>query len=308
MIPAQFDVQDVGYRYGAAVALADISFEVRKGEIFGLLGPNGAGKTTLLSILSGLRAATSGRVFVEGEELLPHRRALKRKLGLVPQELALYPELTAAENLRFFGALYRLPTAELERRVRTILDMIGLTERADHRASTFSGGMQRRLNLGIALVHEPSVLLLDEPTAGVDPQSRNHLFEGIRRLNSEGMTILYTSHYMEEVQALCDRIGILDHGRMIACDTLPQLLGRLPSQIRFRVAQPPTNWNGLETAGTKLTHAPDASCLECHDPATTLVHLTTWCGERSLRLTRLESETPTLEKVFLHLTGDTLRD
>ncbi|MEI7686869.1 MAG: ATP-binding cassette domain-containing protein, partial [Planctomycetota bacterium] len=205
-------------------------------------------------------------------------------------------------------ALYRLPTAELERRVRTILDMIGLTERADHRASTFSGGMQRRLNLGIALVHEPSVLLLDEPTAGVDPQSRNHLFEGIRRLNSEGMTILYTSHYMEEVQALCDRIGILDHGRMIACDTLPHLLGRLPSQIRFRVAQPPANWNGLETAGTKLTHAPDASCLECHDPATTLVHLTTWCGERSLRLTRLESETPTLEKVFLHLTGDTLRD
>jgi len=304
MTPPQFNVQNVGYRYGAAVALAEISFQVRKGEIFGLLGPNGAGKTTLLSILSGLRAPTTGRVFVDGGELDPRRGELKRKLGLVPQELALYSELTAAENLRFFGDLYRLPAELRETRVRMILDMIGLTERADHRARTFSGGMQRRLNLGIALVHEPSVLLLDEPTAGVDPQSRNHLFEGIRRLNAEGMTILYTSHYMEEVQALCDRIAILDHGRLIACDTLPNLLARLPSAIRFRVATLPASWDGL----VGFAADGDMFCLKCDDPAPALIRLISWCGERGIQLTSIETVTPTLENVFLHLTGNTLRD
>src|SRR6476620_2951261 len=229
MTACLLDVRAIGHVYGTMTALADVSFQVHEGEIFGLLGPNGAGKTTLLSILAGLRAPTSGVVTLSGQALKPRQRQLKRRIGLVPQELALYPELTAAENLRFFGELYRLPGPTVERRVTEILDMIGLSERAEQRAATFSGGMQRRLNLGIALVHEPSILLLDEPTAGVDPQSRNHLFEGVRRLNAAGRTIIYTSHYMEEVQALCHRIGIIDHGRLIACDTLAHLLARLPS-------------------------------------------------------------------------------
>ena len=225
----------------------------------------------------------------------------------MPQELALYPELTAAENLRFFGELYRIPGAELERRISTILETIGLTDRAGQRVVTFSGGMQRRLNLGISLIHNPTILLLDEPTTGVDPQSRNHLFEGVRRLNAEGMTIIYTSHYMEEVQALCPRIGIIDHGRLIACDTLTQLLSRLPSSIRFRVAGNVVDWDGLGDGGF-LTHDGDLHRLECRDAAEALLRLTTWCGERGLRLTSLETETPNLERVFLHMTGNTLRD
>jgi ABC-2 type transport system ATP-binding protein len=308
MTAAQIDVQKVGYDYGTTTALADVSFDVRPGEIFGLLGPNGAGKTTLLSILAGLRAPSTGAVWIDGAVLRPRRRDVKRRIGLVPQELALYPELTAAENLRFFGELYRLSPAILEDRVATILQTIGLSERAQQRVATFSGGMQRRLNLGIALVHEPTILLLDEPTAGVDPQSRNHLFEGVRRLNAAGMTILYTSHYMEEVQALCHRIGIIDHGRLIACDTLPNLLARLPSTIRFRVADPPPHWDALADNGTTLALEQDGCRLECRDAVATLLRLTTWCGERGLRLTSLETDTPNLEKVFLHLTGNTLRD
>jgi ABC-2 type transport system ATP-binding protein len=305
---ARIDVQKVGYAYGAKEALADVSFYVSAGEIFGLLGPNGAGKTTLLSILSGLRAPSTGAVKIDGAVLRPRQNDLKRRIGLVPQELALYPELTATENLRFFGDLYRLPRETLERRVATVLDTIGLSERADERVSKFSGGMQRRLNLGIALVHEPTILLLDEPTAGVDPQSRNHLFEGIRRLHASGMTIIYTSHYMEEVEALCQRIGIIDHGRLIACDTLAKLRSRLPSTIRFRLVEPPPNWEGLIDGMSTLAHDGDGCRLECRDAAAALLRLTTWCGERGLRLTSLETETPNLERVFLHLTGNTLRD
>jgi ABC-2 type transport system ATP-binding protein len=310
MTAVHLDVRNVGYTYGARpprTALAGVSFEVNRGEIFGLLGPNGAGKTTLLSILSGLREASAGNVLLDGEPLHPRRGDLKRRLGLVPQELALYPELTAAENLRFFGELYRLPSADLDARVATILETIGLTERAHERASSFSGGMQRRLNLGIALVHNPAILLLDEPTAGVDPQSRNHLFEGVRSLHRSGKTILYTSHYMEEVEALCDRIGIIDHGKLIACDTLANLLSLLPSRIRFRLLEPPTTWDGLSCDDLVL-HLGDPHSIESRNPAAALVRLTSWCADRGLRFATLETETPNLERVFLHLTGNTLRD
>src|SRR5579864_4619572 len=223
------DVRDVHKRYGSLVALDRVSFQIAEGEMFGLLGPNGAGKTTLLSIISGLLQPTSGTVRV----LAPDPR---RAIGIVPQELALYLELSARENLRFFGELYGLRGTELSRRVDEVLAAVGLTDRADGRADRFSGGMKRRLNLGVALVHHPRLLLLDEPTVGVDPQSRNHIFEEIRRLNGHGMTLVYTSHYMEEVQALCGRIGIMDRGRLAACDTLPRLLHLLPGTIRFRVA------------------------------------------------------------------------
>ncbi len=221
------EVIDVHKRYGATMALDRISFKVEEGEMFGLLGPNGAGKTTLLSIVSCLLAPTSGESRILGRRVVPSDRELRRQIGMVHQELALYGQLTARENLAFFGELYGLNGSRLQQRIEEVLASIGLEERADRRVDTFSGGMKRRLNLGVGLVHQPRLLLLDEPTTGVDPQSRNHIFEEIRRIHAAGVTVVYTSHYMEEVQALCPRIGIIDHGKLIACDTLPALLQHL---------------------------------------------------------------------------------
>src|SRR5439155_3540405 len=210
-------------KYGEREALGSISFQVQEGEMFGLLGPNGAGKTTLLSIISFLQVPTSGEVRLFGKPIRPNDLSLRPLIGVVPQDLAIYETLTARENLHFFGELYGLGGAKLRGRVKEVLDAIGLSDRADDRVQTFSGGMKRRLNFGAALVHGPRLLLLDEPTVGVDPQSRNHIFEGVKRLNAAGTTVIYTSHYMEEVQALCTRVGIMDRGRLIACDTLSGL-------------------------------------------------------------------------------------
>jgi ABC-2 type transport system ATP-binding protein len=304
-------VENLEKRFGTTIALGGVSFQVNEGEIFGLLGPNGAGKTTLLSIVSGLLEATAGRVQLLGQTFDRGPRELRRTLGIVPQELAIYGELTARENLTFFGELYGLPRRELTERVAEILKAIGLEDRADHRASTFSGGMKRRLNFGAALVHRPRLLLLDEPTTGVDPQSRNHLFEEIRRLNAGGLTIVYTSHYMEEVQALCPRIGIIDHGKLIACDTLTNLLQKLPGLIRFRVPQPtPALRERLQQLdGVKLSEVDGQPLeLECRDVKTALVQLVGILNEVQVELTSLEMQEPNLERVFLHLTGRALRD
>src|SRR5262245_30705863 len=232
------EVHDLHKRYGATVALNGASFHVAEGELFGLLGPNGAGKTTLLSILSCLLTADGGEVRLHGKPLHLNDREARRVLGIVPQELAVYNDLTARENLLFLGELYGLSGASLRKKADDVLAIIGLADRADHRTSTFSGGMKRRLNLGASLVHSPRLLLLDEPTVGVDPQSRNLIFEEVRRLNAAGVTVVYTSHYMEEVQALCTRIGIVDSGRVVACDTVPNLLRLKEGSVRFRVTNP----------------------------------------------------------------------
>jgi len=308
---AALEVRDLVKRYDASVALQGVSFQVAEGEMFGLLGPNGAGKTTLLSILSSLLNATSGIVQIFGHTVHPSDRALRRLVGIVPQELAIYGELTARENLRFFGELFGVRGPELRRRVDEVLAAIGLDDRADRRVDTFSGGMKRRLNLGAALVHQPRLLLLDEPTAGVDPQSRNHIFEEVRRLNSAGVTVVYTSHYMEEVQSLCTRIGIMDQGRLIACDTLPALLQQLEGLIRFRVPRvPPALRERVETLPDVKFIERDGSMLEleCRDVKATLLRLLPLLNELHLELTSLETEEPNLERVFLHLTGRALRD
>jgi ABC-2 type transport system ATP-binding protein len=309
-------VRDLRKSFGDTRALDGVSFEVAAGEIFGLLGPNGAGKTTLLSIVATLREADGGVVRIAGKPLGASDLDLRRRIGIVPQELALYGELTAAENLRFFGELYGLRGAGFEQHVAGILGAVGLDDRANQRVSTFSGGMQRRLNLGAALVQQPQLLLLDEPTAGVDPQSRNRLFEEIRRLHQGGMTIVYTSHYMEEVQALCSRIGIIDHGKLIACDTLPNLLQRLPARIRFRAAPVHAELRGqLERLDGARFRAVDPGVvdaatweLECVNVPQTLTRLLAACQQQGAELTHLETEEPNLEKVFLHLTGRALRD
>jgi ABC-2 type transport system ATP-binding protein len=238
-------------------------------------------------------------------------RELRRQIGIVPQELALYGELTARENLAFFGELYGLFGAELRQCVEEVLAAIGLEDRADHRTDTFSGGMKRRLNLGAALVHHPRLIFLDEPTTGVDPQSRNHIFEEVRRINAAGVTVVYTSHYMEEVQALCTRIGIMDHGRLIACDTLPALLQQLEGLIRFHVPQV------TEILRQRIEELPDVKLserdggvleVECRDVQGNLLKLLPLLNELQMELLSLEIEEPNLERVFLHLTGRGLRD
>lgn len=305
------EVRNLGKVYGANLALAGISFKVGTGEMFGFLGPNGAGKTTLLSIVSGLLEPSTGQVFLADREFHRSDRNLRRLIGIVPQELAIYNELTARENLRFFGQLYGLNGVELENRVTRILEAIGLADRADERAGVFSGGMKRRLNLGASLVHEPKILLLDEPTTGVDPQSRNHIFEEVRRLNSAGMTIVYTSHYMEEVQALCPRIGIIDHGKLIACDTLSNLLAQLPSRLRFSARNVSMRLlTRLQTLDAIRISTPSLEGIEieCNDVKRTLMQLVPILNEERVEMTSLETEEPNLERVFLHLTGRALRD
>jgi ABC-2 type transport system ATP-binding protein len=305
------EVHDLSKRYGSTVALDGISFEVAEGEIFGLLGPNGAGKTTLLSILSCLLEPSAGEARLSGHSLLSRARDLRHQIGIVPQELALYGELTARENLRFFGQLYGLGGSSLRQRLDEVLAAVGLEDRADQRVDTFSGGMKRRLNLGAALVHEPRLLLLDEPTTGVDPQSRNHIFEEVRRLNRAGVTVVYTSHYMEEVQALCARIGIIDHGRLIACDTLSGLLQRMEGLIRICVPQvtPGLRERIKKLPSVRLGEQNGQRLeMECRDVNRTLLQLVALLHELQLELTSLETEQPNLERVFLHLTGHALRD
>jgi ABC-2 type transport system ATP-binding protein len=308
---AFLEVSDLSKRYGKTVALEHVSLEVNQGEIFGLLGPNGAGKTTLMSIVSCLLEPTAGQVRLQGRHVQRSDTDLRRVIGIVPQELAIYGELTARENLRFFGELYDLHGSELDRQVEAILKAIGLHDRAEHRADTFSGGMKRRLNLGAALVHRPRLLLLDEPTTGVDPQSRNHVFEEVRRLNAQGVTVVYTSHYMEEVQALCTRVGIIDHGRLIACDTLAGLLAKLDGVICIRV---PLVTGALrerlkQLPGVRLSERDEQSLeLSCRDVKKALLEVVAVLNELQVELTNLEIQEPNLERVFLHLTGRALRD
>ncbi len=336
------EVTDVRKRYGAVVALDGVSLAVEAGEVFGLLGPNGAGKTTLLSIAAGLARADGGTVKLFGKPFTRDDRDLRRLVGIGTQDLSIYPDLTARENLRFFGKLYGFRGNELDSRVNQVLSAVGLTDRANDRAGTFSGGMKRRLNLAAAVVHGPKLLFLDEPTAGVDPQSRNHIFEQVKALNAAGMTIIYTSHYMEEVQALCPRIAILDGGKLRACDTLPNLLKRLDATVRVTVANAPGDFAerlatipGVKSAneeplpptpspkkggGAELPPALSPSPLGggvgegsvfeliVDDAGPVLAKVASACAAAGADLISATTTEPTLERVFLHLTGRALRD
>lgn len=239
-------LQGAGKDYGPRVAVAALDLEVAPGELLGLLGPNGAGKTTTIAMACGVLAPSRGRISIAGIDLQASPRAAKRKLGYVPQELALYNELSATQNLRYFGALYGLGGATLDHRIAWALDLVRLADRASDRVKEFSGGMQRRLNLAASLLHQPELLIVDEPTAGVDPQSRAHLFETLRALHAEGMAIVYTTHYLEEVEQLCQRVAILDHGKLIAVGTPGELTRAHAGNGRARIS-------GLETAFLALT-------------------------------------------------------
>jgi len=219
-------VRGLGKDYGERTAVHAIDLAVARGECLGLLGPNGAGKTTTISMICGVVTRTRGSVSIGGHDLASAPFAAKAKLGLVPQDLAIYEELTAIQNLDYFGALYGLSGAALAKRIGWALEVVGLSDRAREPAKRFSGGMKRRLNLAAGLLHEPALLILDEPTVGVDPQSRNHIFETVKRLHANGTAVIYTSHYMEEVEALCDRVAIIDHGKIVADGTIAELIAK----------------------------------------------------------------------------------
>lgn len=290
--------QNLRKSFGAIPAVQGLSLEVLPGETMGLLGPNGAGKSTSIQIMTGLLRPDSGEVEVAGGD--PHDPSVRRRLGVAPQALSLYEELTAVENLSFFGSLYNLAGNQLRDRVSWALEFSGLQDRAKHRVSTFSGGMKRRLNLAIAMIHEPQVLFLDEPTVGVDPQSRNHIFESISQLRSSGLTILYTTHYMEEARRLCDRVAIVDHGKLLALDTVPALIAAHggESQIQAEVAEWPAKLRQQATVEDGILRASSAKPLE---------EIASWTAAGA-KFQTLQINSPDLESVFLSLTGRSLRD
>jgi ABC-2 type transport system ATP-binding protein len=309
MADAILAAKDLRKNYDGTAALDGVSLELRRGELFGLLGPNGAGKTTLLSILAGLLDADGGEVLLDGRRFTRNDRSLRRRVGLGTQDLAVYPELTARENLLFFGRLYEIEYHRLEKRVNDLLAAVGLSDRADARAGTFSGGMKRRLNLAVAVVHEPEILFLDEPTTGVDPQSRNHIFELVKQLNAAGTTIVYTSHYMEEVQSLCPRLAILDAGQVKACSTLTELLKKMPSEIIVEgldpnLTEPLTRLEGLlDIAGDG-----SATIVKAINIAPFMLAIAEICRAHNVMPKAIHVNEPTLERVFLKLTGRALRD
>ena len=304
---------DLSKSFGEIQAVKDVSLQIARGEVFGLLGPNGAGKTTTISMLTGLLEPTSGSIIVDGMDVEKHTTEVKAKLGLVPQELALYPTLSARQNLLFFGRIYGLKGKELNRRVDEVLEMIGLTERANDAIEDYSGGMKRRVNIGAGLLHKPDVLFLDEPTVGVDPQSRNAIFESVEALNRGGMSVIYTTHYMEEAQRLCHRVAIVDTGELIALDTPTALIRSLgggiiviglaegyPEEIVDQVAQLPTVKAATRTDGELK--------VETHRLQEALMGVLDITNNLDIRITSLELLEPNLESVFLHLTGKKLRE
>ncbi len=300
-------------RYAERVAVDSISLSVREGEIFGLLGPNGAGKTTTLSILSALLAPDEGQVTIGGHDLAREANRIKPLIGFVPQELALFPTLSAWDNLAFFGRIYRLSGPTLKERITAVLDLVGLSERAGDAVKTFSGGMKRRLNIAVGLIHQPRVLFLDEPTVGVDPQSRNFIFEHVESLKAAGMTILYTTHYMEEAERLCDRVAIMDQGRILALDTTKALIGLLGGGVIY-AGLPPDAMETMLPAIQALPHARAVSLedgrmkIETGDARLALLELIEQCNTHDVPILFLEVLQPNLESVFLHLTGKRLRD
>jgi ABC-2 type transport system ATP-binding protein len=309
--PPALRVQGLHKRYGKIEAVAGISFEIGEGEVFGLLGPNGAGKTTTISVVATQLRPSAGDAMVFGHSVRRDVSAVRSVIGVVPQEIALYPTLTAAENIRFFGRMYRVAKAELEERIDALLRLVGLDGRRDDYVATFSGGMKRRLNMAVSLVHRPRLVLLDEPTAGVDPHSREHIFQIVRGLRDEGTAIVYTTHYMEEAERLCDRLGIMDEGKIIAMGTLDELINQLGCAeiIQLRGLPPLADLSRLQNAAGVCR-------VETHDGVTRVFVTSSaralaplqqaigrYADQVSVEITPLS-----LEALFLRLTGKELRD
>lgn len=299
--------------FGKLVAVDEVGFHIAPGETYGLLGPNGAGKTTTISIIAGLLERDAGEVTVAGEPMTTHSVRAKSALGYVPQDLAIYPDLSGRENLMFFARLYGMPTAEARRRSEEVLALTGLTDRAGDQTKQYSGGMKRRLNIGIGLLHRPRLLILDEPTVGVDPQSRNAILESVEGLSGAGMAVLYTTHYMEEAERLCDRIGIIDHGKLIAEGTRAELVSMVGEGDQVRLAATgnlASAADGLAARSwVRQARALDGSIDLVVDKARSeLPAILTDVAAAGATVRSVEVTEPDLEAVFLHLTGRALRD
>jgi ABC-2 type transport system ATP-binding protein len=313
MMQKAIQVQNLRKCFGEFVAVKKGNFEVQQGEIFSLLGPNGAGKSTTISMLSCLLQPSGGEAFVMGHSVVSEAQAVKASIGVVPQEIALYPDLSARENLDFWGRMYGLRGSALSKRVDEVLEIIGLTDRQKDRVDKFSGGMKRRVNIGAALLHKPAVIIMDEPTVGIDPQSRRHILDNVKELNSQGMTVLYTTHYMEEAQELSDHIAIMDQGEVIACGTHAELvrmvgeLDRIDVTINAESERVIPDWRA--TAGVHKVSAEDGHLtILAEDSNLVLPHLFESATVAKVRITSVEIQEPNLEAVFLHLTGKALRD
>lgn len=299
--------------YGDRVAVDGVGFSIAAGETYGLLGPNGAGKTTTISMVCGLLSRDAGRVTLNGRELDTGTVEVKAAVGFVPQEIAIYPDLTARENLRFFGKLYDLSGTDLDERIERVITTIGLADRGDERTDAFSGGMKRRLNIGLGMLNDPALLVLDEPTVGVDLQSRNAILDSVEALASQGMAVLYTTHYMEEAERLCDRVGILDDGALKAEGTRRELIALVGEHDRLRIdargdlAAAAAAAQAVPGVGAAVSMDGGLDVL-ARDVRASLAEIVRAIDATGAGITSMEVHEPNLEAVFLHLTGKALRD
>lgn len=305
------EIKKISKEYGDMIAVNDIDLEVNKGEIFGILGPNGAGKSTLIGMICGLIKRTSGEIIYEEKET--KTRKFKENIGIVPQDFALYWDLTAEENIEFFCSLYGFRGADLKRRVNKVLDFVGLTDVRKKRASEFSGGMKRRLNIGCAIAHSPKLIIMDEPTVGIDPQSRNHILKSVLKLRDEGATVIYTSHYMQEVDDICDRIAIVDKGNIIAEGTSEELKNLIGDKRVFNITvkEKIDNFEDklLEITGIeKVAYSENQYKISTIKNANLLTKIIETTLSLGGKIVNVENSEPTLENVFLALTGKKLRD
>jgi ABC-2 type transport system ATP-binding protein len=305
-------VANLKKKLGDVQALKGISFDIKAGEFYGLLGPNGAGKTTTISILSSILKPDEGSVTVNHIDLLREPAKCKQLIGVVPQEIALYNQLTAWDNLMFWGSLYNVPEADLKMRADELMKLFGLYERKNDLVKNYSGGMKRRINIASALLHSPKILFMDEPTVGIDPQSRNLIFEVIDQLHKAGMTVIYTTHYMEEAERFCDRIGIIDNGQIIAQGTLDEL--KMNSPVKEQISVQVTEMNDetikrIEQAfGSEVKVSKDTVNCFTNNTKTDLSKLVIKCNELGLEIQHIDIHKVNLETIFLGLTGKQLRD
>jgi ABC-2 type transport system ATP-binding protein len=311
------EVVELRKSYGDHIAVNGLSFEIQAGEVFGLLGPNGAGKSTTMTMIAGLKKPDSGSIKLDGWSMATDFKRIKTLLGLVPQDLAIYPDLTARENLRFFGRLHGLRGNTLRTRIDKLLAQVGLTQNANSYAQTFSGGMKRRLNFAVALLHQPKLVILDEPTVGVDPQSRSHLLECVQQVRGEGAAVIYASHYMEEVEAICQRIAIVDHGKLLTCGTLESLLNDTRADLHIRVrgeqARLGPRLVGLaevetiseEEVKVVMHRTRRDTAFAINDRLTLVLEILKQAGTELLAV---DTQEYNLERLFLELTGHRLRD
>ncbi|MCT4688789.1 ABC transporter ATP-binding protein [Vallitalea sp.] len=294
-------------------AVDDISFSIEKGEILGLLGPNGAGKSTTISMLSTLIKPDDGVITYKGKDIVKSPQAIQGSLGYVPQEIALYPNLTGRENLEFWGRAYGLKGKKLKKQIKKVSGIIGITDRLKDKVSQYSGGMQRRLNIGAALLHEPELIIMDEPTVGIDPQSRKHILDTVLELNKEGMTVIYTSHYMEEVEYICNKVCIMDNGRIIANGTKKDLVNLIDDKKRILIKVDNVNDTLLKDIGnieevTDVSSEENTVIVTVSNGKATFKRIIEVLNNTESGIRSIDINEPNLETVFLHLTGKALRD